>query len=1259
MHAGSSLAAASTWARTFAVSLSILAAARAAQAAPGEGLLFLLSGERGVRADHAASGEPEPTFVRDVDVIADGARGKALSCAGTQLLAYRAPGNIYAERGTLAFSWRSRDPVGPTAFPIFRVGYADHSSWDMVWLRIDYNGRGGFDAFVTDVNLARVRVSTTLPAFPEPRRWVHLAFTWDESAGVELYVDGRRVAQRPVQAMLDAALDQFGPHSRIISPYQVQSDYNFMRGGDIDELRIYDRRLSADNIAALAARRGVPAALPSIERSVARGRWRDVWWRRNGWSGAGDAPPYLNAEQTSVRKVEIHDVRDHGRWWWKATDGIPETTWPGVYNRSRLPGRNDYFQLPDWDCYSVSGQTVRFALPDEPLNQLEITGSAWGKMWLEGANAAPLFERAQGQHHSVHRLAAPVRGPSKLRFENVEREEPIGELSAYQVTAGGPPSGDSVLAYSLEPPPAPSAADDASVALARRFIARRFAPDERALLLARPSGGAASPAPVRAGAAPRPLPLVHVVIPARSFERDDGLDGISLELPALRAAPTHGGLLPLRVQVKDPLWLHRNLLDFSFSVKPGEARRLWLDTRDRILPRDRPLWLTFAAASADFGPGALRGARLALHFEPRARAQVEHELDRFTQLRDSYAMLVEERPRDPRFDLYNRFAGDVGDLLRVNPSHFLAQAYWFDSDRRHPKPAVALPEAPAGVPLWAFRQVEQLENVERFVLWYIERRQIDNGEFGGGLSDDGDLTNQWPGAALMGIEPERIQGSLRRELEAFYAQGMLTDGLPTIQADELHGYEEGLQALAQAMLLEHGDPQLLERAMQTARGLSRITGKNAAGHRHLRSSYFSATQLAEEEPWGGSREYSYLITHPVLSLIDFNGSPAAKALIIELADGLLAHRRADESGAFRLHPSVRFATDADDASPSNTVLPLLWAVWRWTGDAKYLLPFRDEGARAFGWAPSNALGIDALRDLTPPAATLTPESVAGNDGAQHLAWQLTGDKAFLERLYSSQIEASLLREYINTEGSLWIDRVGVPSGELQRARLGGTALVRNAYYRGHSLSWRFRAPAKARSAAIAVRRASPRTIELLAHNLSPVEVHASVTGWDVEPGTWRVSQGVDSDGDDVADRELSVRTLGLERSRSFELALPAGVTSVLELSLVAPGVPVWQRADWGLTLRDVRHDRGWLRVDLHSLGSVGAAATRLVLSSADGRVLESVAVSGLKAPIDLLPKVVNVVLRDHPGAVGRRLVIDPEDSILEVTEVNNSVVIDW
>ena len=140
---------------------------------------------------------------------------------------------------------------------------------------------------------------------------------------------------------------------------QVQSAYNFIRGGDIDEIRIYDRMLSDSNVASLA--KGVaPSQIPALSRDLSTPEWRDEWWLRYGWNRKGDLPPYLSSLQTSVRKVEIHDAFDLKRWWWKANDGIRETTWPGVYNRSRLAGRNDYFQLPDWDCYSLSGKSITF-----------------------------------------------------------------------------------------------------------------------------------------------------------------------------------------------------------------------------------------------------------------------------------------------------------------------------------------------------------------------------------------------------------------------------------------------------------------------------------------------------------------------------------------------------------------------------------------------------------------------------------------------------------------------------------------------------------------------------------------------------------------------------------------------------------------------------------------------------------------------------------------------------------------------------------
>ncbi len=123
---------------------------------------------------------------------------------------------------------------------------------------------------------------------------------------------------------------------------------------------------------------------------------------------------------------------------------------------------------------------------------------------------------------------------------------------------------------------------------------------------------------------------------------DAGLDGIAIDLPALNLKPTHGDLIPLNIQIKDPIWPMRDMLDFSFSVKPGEPHTLWLDTRDRILPNDKSLYITIACASPEFSTDALEGANLRLIFKPWKDAAPEHIADRLTQVRDNFANMVEE-----------------------------------------------------------------------------------------------------------------------------------------------------------------------------------------------------------------------------------------------------------------------------------------------------------------------------------------------------------------------------------------------------------------------------------------------------------------------------------------------------------------------------------------------------------------------------------------------------------------------------------------
>lgn len=1274
------LLAAGATAPAFAASAD--APATTANVAPEPGLLFSLSGDHGTTADFSAGGTPEATFVSDVTTIPDGERGAALRCGNLQRLAWWAPGNIYAQRGTLAFFWRAREPVGPTEFPVFRVGFGDHSSWDMVWLRLDYNGHG-FDAFVTDASLARTRVSATLQPFPAPDQWIHLAFSWDETRGVRLYINGRLAASKDNVAVFNTALDQFGPHSRIISPHNVQSDYNFTRGGDIDELRIYDHMLNDASIAALA-RNEVPAADPRPARSLADAATRAEWWHRYGWDRTDTPPPPLSTAAIAVRKVEIHEAYDLKRWWWKATDGIRETTWPGVYNRSRLPGRNDYFQLPDWDCYALSGRAITFTLPDEPWNQLELSGSAWGKMSLLASEAAPkdsvLFERPRGLEKTVHRLSAPITG-RKIRFENVEPEEPIGELVALNVTAGSEPAGSTKLAYRLAL--AATAPTEASTAALAAYIAGRHPADERTLLVAQPISApgsavlsiAAPDAAIVTPATSTALPLVHILIPNTWDKLPDGLDGIALDLPALAVKPTHGKFFPLNLQVKDPIWPMRDMLDFSFSVKPGEPHTLWLDLRDRLLPAGRGLYLTLAGAGADFTAASLAGAEVRLVFKSREAARPEHELDRFTQARDSYAMLVEEHPHSPNLKLWVRFETDLKDLLRVNPEHALGRAY-AAAGMGAPRPPFAQPVPPAGVPLWAFRQTELLGRVKKFVTWYIDNRQIDDGELGGGLSDDTDLTNLWPGVALMGSEPDKIATSLRRVLDACYANGMFTRGLNTIQTDELHNYEEGINCLGQNLILDYASPRQLERAMENARAIAGITGINAAGHRHIRSSYYSATKMAVEGPWGWAKPYSYLALQPSLLLVDFNGNPSAKQNLVELADGLVAHRHVDATtGRAGPFPSIQFTTDREATANRNYFpWPLFWSAWRWTGDHRYLDPIFDGGTSSVMAISANALDLLNLRAdwgkriLAGERGRATESRVADGRGSDraasyrdaanaHFAWQLSGDKAHLEKLYAAQIEECALLEFINTEGSLWIDRVGVPTIDLQRARLGGVALARNSTVPGHTVSWRFAAPANDQSVAVLLPDATPTAFKVIAYNLSTAPVHATMTGWLVDPGQWEITQGIAANDGDTADSTVETRTAVFERTRSLEFTLPPRATTILTLKLKTPGTPYWKRPDLGLDASDVVVRGREVRVTVHSLGSVAAPASSIALRDATGRVIATAPVPALAAPVDLLPQTATVLLKAPAGAnlTGATVELNPDHPFEEITERNNAV----
>lgn len=1251
-----------------ACALGVLLQAPAALAAPAK-LLFQVSAEQGFVADHA-EGEAQPNFQDRVKIVADGARGQAIEWADDGVLSWNAPGNIQAQRGTLSFFWRSRYAVGEAPFVIFRVGYADHSSWDMAWLRIDWNGHG-FDAFVTDANLARTRVSFKLDSHPSPQQWQHLAFGWDEDHGVKLFVDGKEVARAETTGDYDAALDQLGLAGRVMAPYQVQSRYNFLRGSDFDEIRVYDRMLDAAGVAALARHaepRSADAAAPS-QRS---------WWHRHGWDGA--APPVLESATTTIRKVEFADVKDLKQWMWKGTDGIAETTWPGVYNRSRLAGRDDYFQLPDWNTYVEGGQQLDLTIPDgETINRVEIRGAAFGTL---AGTAGTLFTRPEGVVRSVDSFAAQRGG--QLHFRNTEQETPIQEIWGYHVSDAAEPAGSVKQRYLIDSSVLP---DYTNITSLRAYIDGRYPQAERSTVMALPKGAGARKRDADTLPA-EPLPIVHVLIPsgvgdapaaqplirswAYSWENMyDGLDGVAIDIPALDLPATHDGLIPLNIRIKDPIWPARDMIDVSVSVKPGEKRTLWLDLRDRILTADS-LWISIASAAPGFNATSLDGAEVRLVFKDREQAKQEHIADRFNQVRDNWGFLVEEHTTSKRQRLYARVYADLSDLLRVDPDHELGRLYWnYISYNSQGKPPFEQPQAPKGVPLWAFRQTEDLKYVRRFIDWWIDHRQVAYGDFGGGLSDDSDLVQQWPGLALMGVQPDKLNASLTALSDAIYRNGMFANGLSTIETDELHSYEEGINANSAMLYLNWGDPLTVERLMETVKAFDeRIILPNPQGHLLFSSNWFGGNKVYREPNWQWQKPYSFPALHPAFLIGEYNADPTGRKLVTGLADSWLAHAYTDDKGRFTLPNEINWATgqtrggELNQGSGSGDVMHLFWAAWRWSGDDKYLQALDYRVARGGPGALAN-LGenfVQALgREQDWGKQLIAEADKGGGSGfANVIAWQQTADKKCLEQMHAEGIQAKAQREYMNTEGHWWSDRVEAPSEFLQRTRLGGIALKRNQSWPGHTVSWRFADDAAAEQVALLVDAPSPERFTVTAYNFSGRKQAVQMTGWNVAAGLWQVRSGIDADGNGRIDGRPQRREITFEKSMATPLEFVPGKTLLFEFERIQAGTPVSERADLGIGRGDLRIDGDTLHLTVHSLGHVATTTGVAVVRDARGREVARTAIPALPAPSDLLPKTVTVQLALPAGFVraGARVQVMQDGEAEEVTALNNTLPLD-
>jgi len=113
-------------------------------------------------------------------------------------------------------------------------------------LRIDKPSEGGRISFFVHVGSPAVtwepRVSSPRP--PAPGVWQHLAAVWDGTV-IRLYLDGEPVASQPRTGKPNP-----NPYPVVIGNWEYPSCHGAQFGGLIDEVRVYTRALTPDEVKA-------------------------------------------------------------------------------------------------------------------------------------------------------------------------------------------------------------------------------------------------------------------------------------------------------------------------------------------------------------------------------------------------------------------------------------------------------------------------------------------------------------------------------------------------------------------------------------------------------------------------------------------------------------------------------------------------------------------------------------------------------------------------------------------------------------------------------------------------------------------------------------------------------------------------------------------------------------------------------------------------------------------------------------------------
>ena len=269
-------------------------------------------------------------------------------------------------------------------------------------------------------------------------------------------------------------------------------------------------------------------------------------------------------------------------------------------------------------------------------------------------------------------------------------------------------------------------------------------------------------------------------------------------------------------------------------------------------------------------------------------------------------------------------------------------------------------------PAWARLQRENLERLADVIVWWIDHRMQDDGQFGGGWGDDCEMWRWWVPVLLAFRDPKIVDAQARFS-EALMSQPHMKEGYTSRMSDVEHTAEDSTDAILPMMHLAPDDPVWQQRARRLVELMETLwTGENERGQLQFKSTYFTASRVDDTPRRACDTPYHVRAIQPALLLWQRMGDERIGRLVCRWLDTWVDATARTERGKpagiipAAIHwPEGRVGGLGDDWwDPRNHGEPTLYEwpsaqsalcdafllAWHMTGNERYLEPLESMAA---------------------------------------------------------------------------------------------------------------------------------------------------------------------------------------------------------------------------------------------------------------------------------------------------------------------------